>query len=49
MAPEAVAHKFKKKAIELGYGSNMKGILYWADELEQWVCLHLGHLESKFR
>ena len=49
MAPEAVAHKFKKKAIGLGYGSNMKGILYWASELEEYVCLHLGNLESKFR
>ena len=48
MGPESVAHKFKKKAIELGYGSNMKGILYWAKELEEYVCLHLGNLESKF-
>ena len=49
MGPESVAHKFKKKAIELWYRCNMKGILYWAKELEEYVCLHLGHLESKFR
>ena len=47
MAPEAVAHKFKKKAIELGY--TFEEYSGFANELEEWVDIHLGNLESKFR
>jgi len=47
MGPESVAHKFKKKAIELGY--IFDEYKPFADELEEYVCLHLGNLESKFR
>ena len=47
MGPESVAHKFKKNAENLGY--TFEEYSGFADELEQWVEIHLGNLESKFR
>ena len=47
MGPKSVAHKFKKKAEELGYTFDEYSGL--ANELEEWVDIHLGNLESKFR
>jgi len=47
MGPRSVAHKFKKKAIELGY--TFEEYSEFANELEDWVDIHLGNLESKFR
>ena len=47
MGPKSVAHKFKKKAEELGY--TFEEYSGFADELEDWVDIHLGNLESKFR
>ena len=45
MGSRSVAHKFKKKAEEMGYTfEEYKG---FADELEDWVDIHLGNLESK--
>ena len=47
MGPKSVAHIFKKTAEGLGYTfEEYKG---FADELEDWVDIHLGNLESKFR
>ena len=47
MGPRPVAHTFKKKAEGLGYTFNE--YKPFADELEEWVEIHLGNLESKFR
>ena len=47
MGPKSVAHKFKKKAEELGY--TFEEYSGFANELEEWVDIHLGNLESKFR
>ena len=47
MGPKSVAHKFKKRAEELGYTFDEYSGL--ANELEEWVDIHLGNLESKFR
>ena len=47
MGPRSVAHTFKKKAEGLGY--TFDEYKPFADELEEWVELHLGNLESKFR
>ena len=47
MSPKSFAHKFKKRAEEVGYTFDEYSGL--ADEIEEWCELHLGHLESKFR
>ena len=47
MGPESVAHLYKKRAEGLGY--TFKDYKPFADELEEWVDIHLGNLESKFR
>ena len=47
MGPRSVAHTFKKKAEGLGY--TFQEYSEFANELEEWVELHLGNLESKFR
>ena len=47
MGPKSVAHKFKKNAENLGY--TFEEYSGFANELEEWVDLYLGHLESKFR
>jgi len=47
MGPKSVAHKFKKNAENLGY--TFEEYSGFADELEDWVDIHLGNLESKFR
>ena len=47
MGPRSVAHTFKKKAEGLGY--TFDEYSGFADELEEWVDIHLGNLESKFR
>ena len=47
MGPKSVAHKFKKRAEELGY--TFDEYSGFANELEEWVDIHLGNLESKFR
>ena len=46
MSPRSVAHKFKKKAEQLGY--TFKEYKPFADELEESIEMYLGHLESKF-
>ena len=47
MGPRSVAHTFKKKAEGLGY--TFEEYSGFANELEEWVDIHLGNLESKFR
>ena len=47
MGPRSLAHKFKKKAEEMGYCFDE--YKPFADELEEWCQEHLAHLESKFR
>ena len=47
MGPRSFAHKFKKRAEEMGF--KFEEYKKYADEIEEWCELHLGHLESKFR
>ena len=47
MSPRSFAHTFKKRAEEMGF--KFEEYKKYADEIEEWCELHLGHLESKFR
>ena len=47
MGPRSFAHKFKKRAEEMGF--DFEDYKPYADELEDWCQDHLLHLESKFR
>ena len=47
MGPRSFAHKFKKRAEEMGF--NFEEYKPFADELEEWCEEHLSHLENKFR
>ena len=47
MGPRSFAHTFKKRANDMGF--KFEQYKSYADEIEEWCELHLGHLESKFR
>ena len=47
MGPRSFAHKFKKRAEEMGFG--FEDYKPYADELEEWCQMELDRLGSKFR
>ena len=47
MSPKSFAHTFKKRANDMGF--KFEQYKSYADEIEEWGELHLGHLDSKFR
>ena len=47
MGPRSLAHTFKKRAEEMGFG--FEDYKPFADELEEWGQMELDRLGSKFR
>ena len=47
MGPRSLAHTFKKRAEEMGFG--FEDYKPYADELEEWCQMELDRLGSKFR